>query len=135
MGRLLHREVRPEHLLSVEETEGLLARSRAARRTPEWRRTVEFAGKHQGLLARFVESFQSDPVYVWTPLTTDCGAHAPVRLSELDLGFPFDLNPEGILTVLAEDLGNRMLLDWYEEGGVELLDVEVAGARWGPAAP
>jgi len=34
---------------------------------------------------------------------------------------------------VPQDLGDRIFLDWYEEGGVELLDVEVIGPRWSAA--
>lgn len=66
---------------------------------------------------------------MWTALTNDCGVHRAVPLSELDFSFPFEFNPEGILSVVSQDLGDSILLDWYEEGGVELLDLEVTGPR------
>ncbi len=134
LGRLLKREVLPEHLLSLDATEALLARSRATRRTPDWKQSVPFGDKNNGHLG-WANEFKSDPVYLWTALTNICGAHPPVRLSEIDFGFSFNLCPEGILEVLSVDLENRMLLDWYEEGGAELLDLEVTGSRWGAAMP
>jgi len=128
LGCLLRREVRPEDLLSLDETEVLLGRT--AKRTPGHKETFPFAEKARGSLSPLVHAFQNDFVYLWTALTNDCGVHRAVPLADIDFNFPFEFSPEGILSVVSQDLGDRILLDWYEEGGVELLDFEVIGPRW-----
>ncbi|MFT3912597.1 MAG: hypothetical protein QM704_00510 [Anaeromyxobacteraceae bacterium] len=135
LGRLLHKEVRTEDLLSLDETEALLARSKAVtRRAPDWKSSFPFAEKEQRL-SRPIRPIHAEMVYVWTALANDCGVHRLVRLSELDFRFSFDFSPEGILTVISEDLENQMLLDWHKDNGVELLDLEVTGPRWSAAGP
>jgi hypothetical protein len=133
LGCLLRREVRPEDLLSLYETEVLLGR--AAKRTPGRKETFPFADKARGRLSLLVHAFQDDLVYLWTALTNDCGVYRAVPLAEIDFSFPFEFSPEGILSVVSQDLGDRILLDWYEEGGVELLDLEVTGPRWSATNP
>lgn len=133
LGRLLRRDVRPDDLLSLPETEAL--RVRMAKRTPDRKESFPFAEKNGRRLSPLVHAFQEDLVYVWTALSNDCGVHRAVPLSEVDFSFPFAFSPEGILSIVSQDLGDHILLDWYEEGGAELLDLEVTGPRWSAAWP
>jgi hypothetical protein len=99
LGRLLRREVQPEDLLSLSETEALLART--ANGIPDRKESFPFAEKDRGRLSPLVHAFPDDLVYLWTALARDCGVHRAVPLSEVDFGFPFAFSPEGILGVVS----------------------------------
>lgn len=134
-GRLLRRELHRDDLLTVSETEALLTRAKGVKRAPAWKRELEFAEKSRPRFASFVKALEARSeggVYLWTPLAASCGVPRPVRLSEIDFAFPFDVNPEGILEVLSVDLANRLLLDYSrDDNNREVLELEVEGASWG----
>ena len=135
LSHVLGRSVRREDLLSLEESEAVLAQSKAALRVPGWKITVPFEDKNLPWFRTFVKALGSAKarrVYVWTPLASDCGLPKPVPLSEIDFSFPFDLNPEGILEVITEDLEEGLILDYSLGAGDRAeLEVEVSGPRWG----
>jgi hypothetical protein len=138
LSRVLRRDIRCEDLMSVEETERILYRSKATPRAAGWKLTVPFEEK--GLpwflaLIRALESAHPGRVLLWTPLASACGLPKSVALAEIDFGFSFDLNPEGILEVLTEDLENRLILDYAMEGNRAMLEVEVSGLHWAGVSP
>jgi hypothetical protein len=139
LTRVLGRNVRREDLLSLEESEAILARSKATLRAPDWKITVPFEDKNLPWFRDFTRALGSahaGRVYLWTPLASDCGLPKSVFLSEIDFGFPFDLNPEGILEVLTDDLKDRLILDYsLGEGDRAELEIEVSGPRWGGVPP
>ena len=96
-----------------------------------------FAEKSSARFQMFVHALgqlNPSPVYVWTPLSNVCGLLRPVSLSEVNFGFDFAVNPEGILVIMTADLLDKMLLDYSAgEAGEELLEVEIAGERWAQA--
>lgn len=134
---LLNYDVTAEVLLSLEETEDVRARSRLLAREPSWRCEIPFSEKTG---ARFVtllhalHDFNSSPVYVWTPLANPCGLPRPLPLIEVNFAFRFDLNREGIFSILTSDLADEMLLDFSkDERDEEVLEIEVSGPHWGRA--
>ncbi|MCG8422111.1 MAG: hypothetical protein MJE77_29665 [Proteobacteria bacterium] len=80
-------------------------------------------------LERLHNSNASD-VYLWTPATNICGLLPPLPLREVNFDFPFNLNPEGILTVLTSDLQDSLILDYSETEEGARLEIEAAGPHW-----
>jgi len=57
-----------------------------------------------------------------------------VPLQEINFHFAFDINREGIFSLLTGDLRNGLLLDFSEEAvGVRTLEIELSGENWGLA--
>lgn len=63
-------------------------------------------------------------------MTHWCGLMPVMSFSEVEVAFSFDLEG-GVLAFYSEDLLNRLFLDFGEESGEELLEVEWSGVAWG----
>jgi hypothetical protein len=96
---------------------------------------VGFQAKQEARFAEFVRKLaqaNSDDVYVWTDASNSCGLLRPVPLLDLDLAFPFDWSPDGVLVLITADFADKLLLDFFEDdSGEPRLAVEVSGAHWG----
>jgi hypothetical protein len=136
---LLRRTVHRDELLSVQETKAVRARANEVARQPVARFEMKFEEKRTPRFADFVQRLaRANPhdVYVWTPASNLCGLIRPIAVERVNIGFGFDLNPEGILAILTSDLRDQLLLDYSAgEGGEELLEVEVSGEHWGGLHP
>lgn len=74
------------------------------------------------------------PVFVWTPRTRYCGAFRVDSVKHINFGFPFSLNPEGIISLSTSDLCDEMVLDFSEtNAGMRVLEVELVGVNWSKA--
>ena len=137
LEQLVGRRVQPEDLLSLEVTELIRARAKKIERAPSWKCEIQFADKLNSrfqVLVRTLEDMHSVPVYAWTPLSNICGLLRPVRLAEVNFGFDFSLNTNGIFVLLGEDLLDQMVLDYSENGlNQQILEIEVSGEHWGHA--
>lgn len=135
LSLLLGRPVDMKDLLSVEQTKAVRARANAVVRQPLVRLEMSFEEKQTPRFADFVQRLaRANPsdVYLWTPASNLCGVLRPIPLDLVKLGFRFDLNPEGIIAILASDLGDQLLLDYSAgEDAAERLEVEVSGEHWG----
>ena len=84
-------------------------------------------------LQRLIASNPS-PVYVWTPRTIDCGALTVDSLLRMNFNFPFNINEEGIIAFVTNDVADRMLLEFsINSVGQEVLIVETQGPNWASA--
>ena len=137
LSQLVGRKVEPEELLSLAETEAVRAQGMTVQRLPSWRCELRFSDKRSARFGRLLQAIRErnpSPVYLWTPLSNDCGLLRPVPLSDVRFDFDFAVNRDGIVVLLTADLQDRMLLDFSEgPDGEQLLEVEVAGANWGQA--
>jgi hypothetical protein len=71
------------------------------------------------------------PVYLWTSRTNDCGLFKVNDVTNINFKFPFDVNSDGILTIVTTDAQDRMLLDFNEEEKVgKTLEIEIRGQNW-----
>ena len=135
LSQLVGRKVEPEELLSLAETEAVRAQGMTVQRLPSWRCELRFSDKRSARFGRLLQAIRErnpSPVYLWTPLSNDCGLLRPVPLSDVRFDFDFAVNRDGIVVLLTADLQDRMLLDFSEgPDGELLLEVEVAGANWG----
>ena len=51
-------------------------------------------------------------------------------LDEFNFSFDFSDEHAGIIVLLAENQLDKLLLDFYEDGGVTYLDIEAYGENW-----
>lgn len=84
---------------------------------------------HFSDLFKFKESIRKTFPLLWIKpflIRTERSEHCYMyRISSLDSfnwAFPFEVN-EGILSLLSEDFLYEIILDWYEEDDVEMVDV------------
>ncbi|RYZ09382.1 MAG: hypothetical protein EOO73_03540 [Myxococcales bacterium] len=137
LTRLLGREVRADELLSLEDTQ----RVRGAlngEEEPSRSFVIPFDDKSSPRWALFVSNLSatlSGNVYLWTPASNECGLLRPVPLGAVDFTFEFETIPEGIVSIVSEELGDRMVLDFSEEAQQgRVLEVEQFGETWGKVA-
>jgi hypothetical protein len=137
LSKLVGRHVAIKDLLSIEETDDLRKRASEVSRAPSLKTTLDFTDKSSERFKAFLQRLASSnaaPVYIWTTLSNTCGLLRPVPLVSIDYGFDFDLNEDGIVAFVTEDLKDRMLLDYTERSdGIRELELEAAGEDWGQA--
>lgn len=135
LGILLGRPVSKEDLLSLHETRELRDRTNKMIRSPVVKFHVPFVERLGPKFHLFIRRlFETNPtdVYIWTPASNLCGVHKPVALKAVEIGFPFLLNPEGIVVFVSVDFCDQLLLDFSTDSQrEELLEVEASGDHWG----
>jgi hypothetical protein len=70
------------------------------------------------------------PIYIWTEETRYCGALKVQSISQVNFGFDYEINDNGLIAFLAENLEDRLLLMFGEEGDGLELTVETEGPNW-----
>jgi len=137
LGQLMRRAVGAGELLPLEETHTIRERASKFKRTPLRKQELPFSDRETTRFHAMIEqlsTLNSASIYVWTPRAYICGLHRLVPLHEINFQFAFDINREGILSLLTEDLRNGLLLDFSEEvAGVRTLEIELSGESWGLA--
>lgn len=132
---LVGREVQISDLMSLQETEAVRARLNSIKRSPKWSTEICFSERLDRRFRQFIENLKDSngaPVYVWTPLSNVCGLLRPVPLSSVSFGFGFDINDDGLISIVASDCIDRMVLDFYVDGQQrEMLSLDVSGEHWG----
>lgn len=135
LSLLVGRPVHKEELLSLKETKLVRVRANQVLRNPVKKFVIPFETKQEPRFGKFIERLiEANPndVYLWTPASNLCGLLLPTPLKTFRTTFPFELNPEGIIVILTDDLHDQLLLDYsLGEHDEQLLEVEVSGERWG----
>jgi hypothetical protein len=136
---LAGRSVTEEEVSSLEEVENLRAPpDSVSARTNERKFTMLFRHKTGVAFENYIESLfaaNPSPVYIWTHRTRICGAFVLGSIRELNRSFGFRLNEDGIVSVTTTDFRDELVLDWFEEHGRELLEVNARGERWSAVEP
>jgi hypothetical protein len=95
---------------------------------------IKFADKNSDRFREFIKNLgkaNSHPVYVWTQSANLFGLYKADSINAINFAFPFDINTSGIVTFLAEDLNDELLLDfYYDSQNQEMLEVELKGRYW-----
>ncbi len=137
LEQLMRRAVSADELLSLEETHTIRERAAKFKRTPIWKRELPFSVRETPrfrVLIDQLSTLNSASIYIWTPRAYICGLHRPVPLQEINFHFAFNINREGIFSLLTGNLRNGLLLDFSEEAaGVRTLEIELSGENWGLA--
>lgn len=66
----------------------------------------------------------NDSVYIFTSLSRDCGAVLIDSIIYFNFNFNFMDDHSGIITLISSDVKNKILLDFYEEDGLQYLEIE-----------
>lgn len=81
--------------------------------------------------AQRLQAANASSIYVWTPRTIDCGALVVPTLMAIHFDFDFTINEDGILSFMATDFEDRLLLDFSTSAlGNELMKIETQGRNW-----
>jgi hypothetical protein len=135
LSLLVGRSVHKNELLTLEETKAIRLQANQVIRKPIEKFEIPFEAKQKHRFVKLMELLaEKNPsdVYLWTPASNLCGVMQPVSLKIVNLSFPFNLNPEGIVVFLTSDFFDQILFD-YSLGLDEeqILEVELSGSHWG----
>lgn len=131
---LLRRRVQREELLSLAETDELAMKGPNRESTPRSRATLDFSALSQASFRRAVSELgvrNGSGVYIWTPRTRACGVLPPVSLAQIDFGFPFDLNVDGVLKLVCANFADSLLIELEKHGAQPTVELELTGPAWG----
>ena len=67
---------------------------------------------------------KNEPVYLYTDLSKDCGLVFLNSIDEFNFEFNFDDEPNGLIIFIGFESNYEILLDFYEEDGVEYIEIE-----------
>jgi hypothetical protein len=127
-------DVSSEFLCSVEDTEKIRNESSSVRTADINKFAIDFEEKNSERFKKFITSLNeanSSPIYIWTNRSNFCGLHKINSIGMVDFSFPFDVNQEGIVVFLTEDINDKLLLDFScNAQGEEILEVESQGKNW-----
>lgn len=134
LGALTGRSVEANELSSAEQA-SLVRNSE--------KKFSEYDVMSVDILFSDIESFQfknfikqlydknNSPVQVWLPRTIDCGILEIDSILDVRFNFNFNLNEEGILVLMTQDMEDKLLLDWFKiPDGEERLKIETQGVNW-----
>jgi hypothetical protein len=130
---LTGREIEARDLSSLDEVEAMREKSRVLSLAPRVSFEMPFTEKDRPPFLDFVKTLHRlnpDPVYVWTPRTAACGLYKVSSILGINLGFPFDLNHEGIFNLMTESLSDEIVFDFSDYDGERELMVELRGKAW-----
>lgn len=78
-----------------------------------------------------LQAANHSPIHVWTSDSIDCGVWTASSLAAIDWSFAFDALEDGVVVLLANDLQDRLLLDFFRsDDGEAMVRVEAQGANW-----
>ena len=62
-------------------------------------------------------------IYLFTSLSKDCGAVLIDSINLFNFDFNFTDDDSGIISIVASNLKDKILLDFYEEDGTEYIEI------------
>jgi hypothetical protein len=117
----------PEKLLSIEKSDIV----RAARYTRSKSCILNFNDKEKLLLViGQLIKIKDGPCYLYTTYSKDCGLLQLDYLGDFKIYFNFTDEHAGFIKIIMQDLSNSISLDFYEERGNQLLEIEIFGEDW-----
>jgi hypothetical protein len=120
-------------LLSRAATESLRAQINLNCASESQRIEIPFAERSGAAFARLIACLQDlnrSPVVLWPPRANKFGVLKLPSLASINFSFPFFLNSQGIFAIATEDGMDRLILDFYEQQGRQILEIEWAGSNW-----
>jgi hypothetical protein len=131
---LLNRDVQASELSSPAETQEAQTKSKALVMKPLTTFVIPFTDKSSARFRSFIQRLNEKvegPVRLFTPYTLKFGFVETASLLDINFEFPFNVNRDGILSIVSHDVLNSLLLDFFvSDAGVETLEVELEGSEW-----
>lgn len=63
--------------------------------------------------------------FIFTEYSLDCGTLKINKLQDFNFDFSFRSEHSGLISLISEDLSEKIILDFSEENGVEYLEIEI----------
>ena len=107
-------------ILSIVETDKLIEKE--SKLKLRFSKKILFNDKEELKSIIFNNFNTNDSVYIFTSLSRDCGA--VLIDSIIYFNFNFMDDHSGIISLISSDVKNKILLDFYEEDGLQYLEIE-----------
>jgi hypothetical protein len=123
-------------LLSLEATEQIRSGSKEALKGQHTRKIrLDFNEKNTERFKNYVANLHRlnpEPVFIWIARTNTCGLYSVSSLLKFNFDFSFDVNKEGLIVLLANDMNDTIILDFScdESKSRNELEIDVCGDRW-----
>lgn len=82
------------------------------------------------ILIERLNDIKKEPCYLFTTYSNDCGLLKLNSIKNFNINFNFDDEHAGFIKLILQDLSNEISLDFYEEDGIQILEVEISGKEW-----
>ena len=131
---LTRMEITEGSLLPLDQLEPIREEVTARLREPTRMFTIPFEEKSGERFKKFVGTLgKLNPgrMYVFTNRTNSCGPVIIDDIEQFNFDFDYSVNSEGIVSLVAEDLRDRMVLDFSkDENDRSVLRIELFGEKW-----
>ncbi|MFA4796618.1 hypothetical protein Q2296_19040 [Leptospira kirschneri] len=119
------------NLLTLNQTESI-------RRSPSKIKVmrkfeIPFEEKNSERFSKFLNNLYSKnqlSIYIWTELSNDCGVYRIPSILDFNYHFVFEVNTDGLIQLLSENLDDELIFDFTEDNNERLLEIELSGANW-----
>ena len=126
LSRLLNRNVKGDELLSIEDTDAFIRETASLKNGIYYKKTIKFEDKVylKNILEKNVSDFDK-PYFMYLSYSLDCGLMKFSSLRDFNLNFNFYDEHVGLIEFIRSDEMEEILLDYYEENGEKLIDIEI----------
>ncbi len=124
LNNILKINVSSKDLLTLEETDLIL--SNPYKLKVFFKETILF--EHTTKLESAVVNNISQSEYGYFVFVSDvlqCGAIRISSIDDFNFNFGYDDLGSGIISIIREDLSEKIILDFYEENGTKYIDIEL----------
>lgn len=134
LGMLSNRIIKESDLSSMSEINEVRVQSSNLANLPIFKFKINFTELTSKQFSEYIYSLyeiNSAQVYLWTNKTNICGLYKANNIKEVDFSFPYDINSEGIIVFLSENLKDKLLLDFSTDvSGTKVVEIESQGLSW-----
>lgn len=126
------RKIEVNDLITLEETKMIIhKRQEIGKSIPSEKLVLKFEDKDRLLsyLSKMAE-LKKGKIYLFIEYTKNCGALLLNSLKDFNYNFSFSDEHSGIISFLSEDLKDKLVLDFYEDTGQHILEIETQGYVW-----
>jgi hypothetical protein len=124
LNKIIVNKVSQSDLLSIEETDEILKYKFSSNSTTSFKILFNNKEDFKKIINKYIE-IDNNKYYVFTSYWFDCGALKINILSDFNFDFYFDDEHSGIISFIREDIMQKIILDYYEEGDCKFLDIEI----------
>lgn len=134
LEKLVGHPISEGELIGVAETRDIQVAAKRFEHLPIVAKKVPFLTPDHAFLGDVIQQLydaNNSPVFIWTPRTQYCGTLKIPSISAIKADFHYQTNNEGILAFMTDDLCDRMVIDWSNDGKTNWLTYEFQGDHWG----
>ncbi|MBB2145808.1 hypothetical protein GM921_09940 [Pedobacter sp. LMG 31464] len=126
LNNILKINVSSKDLLTIEETDFIL--SNPYKLQTFFKKTILFEHKAELESAIVNNILESDYGYfIFISDVLQCGAIRISSLNDFNFNFSYDDLNTGIISIVREDLSEKITLDFYEENWLKYIEIELFG--------